>query len=87
MKCYFVPKFLSCDLETEITALGIRCADHATPLYPKNVGTTPTSGGPSVATVCSQTKATDLLIPLVPKQPRRQFRPIILFSPLVLFSF
>jgi FAD/FMN-containing dehydrogenase len=25
--------------KTEITAVGVRCSDHATPLYPQKVGT------------------------------------------------
>jgi hypothetical protein len=39
----------------EITAIGIRCADHSNPLYP-------TSGGRSVGIVRSRTKATELLL-------------------------
>jgi hypothetical protein len=38
--------------ETENTAVGIRRADHATPLYPLQLAlTSPTSGGPSVGIV------------------------------------
>jgi hypothetical protein len=43
-----------------LTAVGIRCADHETPLYPqKLVLTSPTGGGRSVAIVRSRTKATE----------------------------
>jgi hypothetical protein len=43
-------------LETEITAVGIRCADYATPLDPKTLAlTSPTSGGRSVGIVRSRT--------------------------------
>ena len=42
-------------------AVGIRCADHVTPLYPqKLVLTSPTGGGRSVGKVRSRTKATEL---------------------------
>jgi hypothetical protein len=42
----------------DLTALGIRCADHVTPLYPqKLVLTSPTGGGHSVSIVSSRTKA------------------------------
>jgi hypothetical protein len=42
---------------------GIRRADHATSLYLQKIAlTSPTSGGRSVGIVCSQTKATELLI-------------------------
>jgi hypothetical protein len=40
--------------------VGIRCADHVTPLYPqKLVLTSPTGGGRSVGIVRSRTKATE----------------------------
>jgi hypothetical protein len=49
-------------------AIGIRLADHATPLYLQKLAlTSPTSGGRSVGRVCSRTKATELL--LVISQP------------------
>ena len=41
-----------------ITAVGIRCADHVTPLYPQKLAlTSPTGGGRSVGIVRSRTKA------------------------------
>jgi hypothetical protein len=47
-------------LETENTAIGIRCADHATLFYLKTLAlTSPTSGGRSVGIVCSRTQATE----------------------------
>jgi hypothetical protein len=50
-------------LETEITATGIRRADHVTPLYPQKLSlTSPTSGGHSVGVGRLQTKATELLL-------------------------
>ena len=40
--------------------MGIRCADHMTPLYPQKLAlTSPTGGGRSVGIVRSQTKATE----------------------------
>ena len=40
--------------------MGIRCADHVTPLYPQKLAlTSPTGGGRSVGIVRSQTKATE----------------------------
>jgi hypothetical protein len=49
--------------KTEFTAVGIRCADHATPLYPQKLAlNSPTSGGLSVGIVRSRTKATELLV-------------------------
>jgi hypothetical protein len=40
--------------------MGIRCADHVTPLYPQKLAlTSPTSGGRSVGIVRSRTKATE----------------------------
>jgi hypothetical protein len=48
-------------LGTEITAVGISRADHATLLYPPKVATSPTSGGRSVGIVRSRTKATELV--------------------------
>ena len=40
--------------------MGIRCADHVTPLYPQKLAlTSPTVGGRSVGIVRSRTKATE----------------------------
>jgi hypothetical protein len=48
--------------KTEITAVGIRRADHATPLKPLELAlTSPTSGCRLVGIVRSRTKATELL--------------------------
>ena len=45
-----------------ITAVGIRCADHVTPLYPQKLAlTSPTGGGRSVGIVHSRTKSTEFL--------------------------
>ena len=44
----------------DLTAVGIRCADHVTPLYPQKLAlTSPTGGGHSVGIVRSRTKATE----------------------------
>jgi hypothetical protein len=46
--------------KTEITAVGICCDDHATPLYPLKLAlTSQTSAGRSVGVVRSRTKATE----------------------------
>ena len=43
-----------------LTAVGIRCANHVTPLYPQKLSlTSPTGGGRSVGMVRSRTKATE----------------------------
>jgi len=43
-----------------LTAVGIRCADHVTPLYPQKLAlTSPTGGGRSVGIVRLRTKATE----------------------------
>jgi hypothetical protein len=43
-----------------LTAVGISCADHVTPLYPQKLAlTSPTGGGRSVGIVHSRTKATE----------------------------
>ena len=42
--------------------MGIRCADHVTPLYPQKLAlTSPTGGGRSVGIVHSRTKATEFI--------------------------
>jgi hypothetical protein len=44
----------------DLTAVGIRCADHVTPLYPQKLAlTSPTGSGRSVGIVRSQTMATE----------------------------
>jgi hypothetical protein len=49
--------------KTEITAVGNRCADHTTPLYPQKLAlTSSVSGGRSVGIVRSRIKATELLL-------------------------
>ena len=49
--------------KTEITAVGIRCADHVTPLYRQKLAlTSPNGGGRSVGIVRSRTKATEFFI-------------------------
>jgi hypothetical protein len=53
--------------KTEITAVGIRRADHVTPLYPQKVAlTSTTSGGRSVGIVSLRAKATDYIVHLHP---------------------
>jgi len=43
-----------------LTAVGTRCADHVTPLYPQQLAlTSPTGGGRSVGIVRVRTKATE----------------------------
>ena len=43
-----------------LTAVGIRCADHVTPLYPQKLAlTSPTGGGRSVDIVRVRTEATE----------------------------
>jgi hypothetical protein len=45
-----------------LTAVGTRCADHATPLYPQKLAlTSPTGGGRSVGIVRSRTKTTEFV--------------------------
>ena len=47
-------------IKQRLTAVGTRCADHVTPLYPqKLVLTSPTGGGRSVGIVRVRTKATE----------------------------
>jgi hypothetical protein len=53
-------KSSSSGLKTEITAVGILCADHATSLYLQNlVLTSPTNGSRSVGIARSRTQATE----------------------------
>ena len=50
--------------------MGIRCADHVTPLYPQKLALiSPTGGGRSVGIVPSRTKATEFSF----KNVRRKF--------------
>ena len=45
-----------------LMAVGIRCTDHVTPLYPQKLAlTSPTGGGRFVGIVRSRTKATELV--------------------------
>jgi hypothetical protein len=45
-----------------LTAVGTRCADHVTTLYPQKLAlTSPTGGGSSVGIVRSRTKAMELV--------------------------
>ena len=47
-------------------AVGTRCADHVTPLYPQKLAlTSPTGGGRSVGIVRSRTKATEFSLVLL----------------------
>ena len=46
-----------------LTAVGIRCADHVTPLYPQKLAlTSPTGGGRSVGIVRVRTKTTEFVL-------------------------
>ena len=63
------------------TAVGIRCANHVTPLYPQKLAlTSPTGGGRSVGMVRSRTKATEfslvlVIYNLISLSPRCSLRP------------
>ena len=49
-----------------LTAVGTRCADHMTPLYPQKLAlTSPTGGGRSVGIVRVRTEATEFSFSLV----------------------
>jgi hypothetical protein len=49
--------------KTEITAVGIRCSDHATPSFHEKLALTSlTSGGRSVGIIRSRTKATEFVV-------------------------
>ena len=58
--------------------MGIRCADHVTPLYPQKLAlTSPTGGGRSVGVVRSRTKATEFsIISVLPPVPM-DGRPVV----------
>jgi hypothetical protein len=54
----------------DLTTVGIRCADHATPLYPQKLTlTSPTRDGRSVGIVRLRTKATEFRVFLDPSMP------------------
>jgi hypothetical protein len=58
--------------KTENTAVGIRCADHATPLYPQKLAlSSPTSGGRSVGIVRLRSKASEFFLFVCKVQLRR----------------
>jgi hypothetical protein len=60
LRSYLEEKIAAPVYKTENMAVGIRCADQATPLYPLQLALTlPTSGGRSVGIVRSQTLATE----------------------------
>jgi hypothetical protein len=66
MRSYLKERVEAPVYKTEITAVGIRRADHATPLYPQKLAlTSPTSGGRSVGIVRSRTEATELLVIII----------------------
>jgi len=49
-----------------LTAVGTRCADHVTTLYPQKLAlTSPTGGGRCVGIVRSRTKATEFSLDLM----------------------
>ena len=53
-------------IKQRLTALGTRCADHVTPLYPQELAlTSPTGGGRSIGIVRVRTKATEFSLVLV----------------------
>ena len=53
-------------VKQKLTAVGTRCADHVTPLYPQKLAlTSPTGGGGSVGIVRVRTKATEFSLVLV----------------------
>jgi hypothetical protein len=54
--------YIKSGLETQVTAVGIRHADHVTPLTPEKLApTSPTSGGRSVGIICSRTQAMEFV--------------------------
>ena len=69
--------------------MGIRCADHVTPLYPQKLAlTSPTGGGRSVGIVRLRTKATEFFffVSVVLSSLFAQF-PLFIFNLLLHFSF
>ena len=72
-----------------LTAVGTRCADHVTPLYPQKLAlNSPTGGGRSVGIVRVRTKATEFFIhsPFFSLQNAVCFIILIYLGP-VLFTF
>jgi hypothetical protein len=66
MKSYLEEKVASSVYKTEITAVGIRHADHVAPFIRKKLAlTTPTSSSRSVGIVRSRTEATEFSLVLV----------------------
>jgi len=63
LRSYLNKKVAAPGLENRrLTAVGTRCADHVTTLYPQKLAlTSPTGGCRSVGIVRSRTKATELL--------------------------
>ena len=53
---YRISNFLG---KQRLTAVGTRCADHVTPLYPQKLALTSLTGGFSVGIVRVRTKATE----------------------------
>jgi len=59
-----------------LTAVGTRCADHVTPLYPQKLAlTSPTDGGRSVGIVCVRTKATEFSLVAIQKHSSEHHDP------------
>jgi hypothetical protein len=66
LRSYLKEKVAALVQKIEIMAIGDRCADRATPLYPQKLALTSlTSGGRSVSIVCSWTKATEIVFSLI----------------------
>ena len=57
-----------------LTAVGTRCADHVTPLYPQKLTlTSPTGGGRSVGIVRVRTKATEFSLVFILSEKLNSF--------------
>ena len=62
-------------------AVGIRCADHVTPVYPQKLAlTSPTGSGCSVGIVRSRTKATELITNYTPLPAWNRLNPAMLIT-------